>query len=88
MADVINSDLTGAEAGLDMTAATNSGTNLVDLFGGSVVTGAPIFQITPTTDANLLRDAVIGDGITSVGNAIFYGFGHVGGNLQWWWLCP
>jgi hypothetical protein len=72
VADIINS-VTGAEAGLDMTAATNSGTNLVDLFGGSVVTGAPIFQITPTTDANQLRDAVIGDGITSVGNAIFTG---------------
>ena len=74
IAGTINSPLVQDTARLDITAGTYEGLDRVDLFGGdAIVELEPLVITGTTTDANTLRDALLGEGINSVGNAEFLG---------------
>ena len=78
--DVINSPQ--MHSALRLTAALSDGeatgtastSNRVNLFGAAVMEQSTPFAVTETTnDGNRLRDAILGSGLTAVGNSSFAG---------------
>lgn len=80
MAQAINSNAVQLTRGLNVTASVTPTSNRVDLIGATVtadIVNSEVVIEQVVTDANVLRDALVGDDVRVIGDARF-----VGGNGQ------